>query len=174
MPCKCKDNAVQTQYLRDVPYDTLESLPDYILAERDIEDQVTGEIKATLTRVPAGKLFPAANADNLFALAPNNDALEIPERQVRAGLVASLVSSTQVQLADIDNPAMFILVGKLVDMVLAQNCGVINMPAGHDYVLCAQYYVGEGGVPTTDNASGQKLFIPISRTQLLINMGQQL
>lgn len=172
MACSCKDNSVQTQYLRDVPYDTLESLPDYFLAERDIEDPNTGEVKATLTRVPSGKLFPSANADNVFALTANNDTLEIPERQVRAGLVANLVSSTQVQLADAENPAMFILVGTLVDMVLAQNVGVINMPAGHDYVITAQYYVGEGGVPTTDDASGQKLFIPISRTQLLINMGQ--
>lgn len=172
MPCNCKDGAVQTQYLRDVPYDTLESLPDYFLAERDLEDELTGETRATLTRVPAGKLFPMANADNVFALAPNNDTLEIPERQVRAGLVANLVSSTQVQLAGTDNPAMFLLIGKLVDMVLAQSTGVINMPAGHDYVIAAQYYTGEGGVPTTDSASGQKLFIPISRTQLLVNLGQ--
>lgn len=168
--CNCKNTPVSTQYLRDLPYDTLESLPTYFLAERDVEDPVTGEVKATLTRVPSGKLFPAANADNVFTLAPNNDALEIPERQVRAGLVANLVSSTQVQYADADNPAMFIMTGKLAGMVLAQSTGIINMPAGHDYVLSAQYYVGSNGEPTTDDASGQKLFIPISRTQLLVNM----
>ena len=168
--CGCNKEDVVTKYLRDIPYDTLESLPDYFLAERDVEHPVTGVPKAELVRVPSGKLFPAANADNVFALTPNNDALEIPERQVRAGRVVNLVSSTQVQYADADNAAMFIMIGTLAGMVLAQTSGVINMPAGHDYVLTAQYYVGENGSPTTDDASGQKLFIPISRTQLLINM----
>ena len=172
MTCSCKNTPVATQELRDVPYDTLESLPDFFLASRVLEDPVTGERKDTLTRVPSGKLFPAANMDNVFALAPNNDALEIPERQVRAGLVANLVSSTQVQYADLVGEAMFVMTGKLGGMVLAQNTGVINMPAGHDYILCQQYYTGENGEPTTDSASGQKLFIPISRTQLLINLGQ--
>lgn len=170
MPCGCKNTPVATQELRDVPYDTLASLPDFFLASRVIEDPVTGDTKDTLTRVPSGKLFPAANADNVFALTPNNDALEIPERQVRAGRVSNEVSSTQVQYADTEGEAMFLMTGKLAGMVLCQNTGVINMPAGHDYVLCAQYFTGENGAPTTDATSGQKLFIPISRTQLLINM----
>ena len=170
--CNCKNTPVSTQYLRDVAYDTLESLPDFFLAERDVEDQVTGEVKATLTRVPSGKLFPTANADNVFALTPNNDELEIPERQVRAGTIANLVSSTQVQYDSDEDPALFIMIGKLAGMVLAQNSGIINMPAGHDYVIKAQYYASAdgSGEPTTNDASGQKLFVPISRTQLLINM----
>lgn len=170
--CNCKNTPVSTQYLRDVPYDTLESLPDFILAERDVEDPVTGEVKATLTRVPSGKLFPAANTDNVFALTPNNDALEIPERQVRAGTIANLVSSTQVQYASDEDPALFIMIGKMGDMVLAESTGIINMPAGHDYIIKQQYYTGGNGEPVTDATSGQKLFIPISRTQLLINLGQ--
>lgn len=169
--CNCNDkNSISTQYLRDLPWDVLESLPTAFLAERDVEDPVTGEVKATLTRIPSGKLFPAANTDNVFALTPNNDTLEIPERQVRAGTIVNLVSSTQVQYASDEDPALFIMIGKLAGMVLCQNVGVVNCPAGHDYIIKQQYYTGENGEPVTDATSGQKLFIPISRTQLLLNM----
>lgn len=171
MPCdKCKTKPMVTQYLGDVQIDALDSLPDFILAERDVEDPLSGDLIRSLVRVPAGKLFPNGNYDNVSGISANNDELEIPDRQVRAGYVKNNVSSTQVLYADAENPAMFLMLGKLADLVLIQPTGVINMPGGHDYVISAQYYVGENGVPTTDSASGQKLFIPISRTQLLINL----
>lgn len=171
MPCdKCKNKPMATQYLGDVQIDALDSLPDFILAERDVEDPLSGDLIRSLVRVPAGKLFPNGNYDNVSAVVANNDELDIPDRQVRAGYVKNNVSSTQVLYADAENPAMFLMLGLLTDMVLIQPTGVINMLAGHDYVIGAQYYVGEAGVPTTDATSGQKLFIPISRTQLLINL----
>lgn len=159
-----------TQYLGDVQIDALDSLPDFLLAERDVEDPLSGDLIRSLVRVPAGKLFPNGNYDNVSAIVANNDELDIPDRQVRAGYVKNNVSSAQVLYADAENPAMFLMLGELTDMVLIQPTGVINMLAGHDYIIGAQYYVGEAGVPTTDATSGQKLFIPISRTQLLINM----
>lgn len=171
MPCdKCKNKPMVTQYLGDIQIDALDSLPDFILAERDVEDPLSGDIIRSLVRVPAGKLFPNGNYDNVSAIVANNDELDIPDRQVRAGYVKNNVSSTQVLYADAENPAMFLMIGELTDMVLIQPTGVINMLAGHDYIIGAQYYAGEAGVPTTDDASGQKLFIPISRTQLLINL----
>ena len=86
------------------------------------------------------------------------------------GRVYNGVSSVQVQYADLEGEAQFLMIGTLAGMVLIQNCGVINIPAGHDYVIGQQYYTGADGEPVADSASGQKLFIPISKTQLAINM----
>ena len=172
MPCgKCDHKPMVTQYLGDVQVDALDSLPEYILAERDVEDPLSGDLIRSLVRVPAGKLFPNGNYDNVSGLVANNDELEIPDRQVRAGYVKNNISSTQVLYADTDNAAMFLMIGILADTVLIQPTGVVNLLAGHDYVIGAQYYLGVDGIPTTDNTiTGQKLFIPVSRTQLLINL----
>ena len=167
--CGCKKN-VETQYIGDVQIDTLDALPEYILAERDVTDPNSGDTVRTLVRIPAGRLFPNGTYDNVTTLSPNNDSLVIPEKQVRAGRIFNGVSSIQVQYADADNPAQFIMIGTLAGMVLIQNCGVINIPAGHNYVIGAQYYTGTDGEPVTDSTSGQKLFIPISKTQLAVNM----
>lgn len=173
MPCKkdcgCK-KPVETQYLGDVQIDDLGTLPEYILAERDVVDPNSGDTIRALVRIPSGRLFPNGTYDNVTTLPANNDSLEIPEGQVRAGRIYNGVSSIQVQYADLEGEAMFIMIGKLAGMVLIQNCGVINIPSGHTYVIGAQYYVGENGEPVTDSASSQKLFIPISKTQLAINM----
>ena len=172
MSCdKCNKKPMVTQYLGDVQVDTLDSLPDFILAERDVEDPLSGDLIRSLVRVPAGKLFPNGNYDNVSAIVANNDELDIPDRQVRAGYVKNNVSSTQVLYAGVDDPAMFLMLGILADTVLIQPTGTINILVGHDYIIGAQYYLGEDGVPTTDSTvTGQKLFIPISRTQLLINL----
>lgn len=167
--CGCKKN-VETQYIGDVQIDTLDALPDYILAERDVTDPNSGDTVRALVRIPAGRLFPNGTYDNVTTLVPNNDSLEIPENQVRAGRVYNGVSSVQVQYADSEGEAQFLMIGMLAGMVLIQNCGIINIPAGHDYVIGQQYYTGDNGEPVADSASGQKLFIPISKTQLAINM----
>lgn len=168
--CNCTDKKVKTEYLGDVQIDLIESFPEFILAERDVTDHETGIVVRSLVRVPSGRLFPNGTMANVFPLVGNNPDIIIPERQVRAGVVKNLVSSTQVQYADEENPAMFLLIGTLADMLLAQRNGVINLPNGHDYVISQQYYTSTdgSGEPTTDPESGQKLFIPISRTQLLI------
>ena len=161
---------IKTQYLGEVQIDTLESLPDYIIAERDVTDPATGNVVRSLVRVPARKLFPTANMDNVFALDPNNTAIEIPERQVRAVRVVNEVSATVMQYADETHPATMIAVGKAADMILCMSSGAINIPEGHDYTIGLQYYVGENGEPVTDDTSGQKLFIPVSPQKLVINM----
>lgn len=161
---------IKTQYLGELQIDTLESLPNYIIAERDVTDPATGNVVRSLVRVPAAKLFPTANMDNVFALDPNNTAIEIPENQVRAVRVVNEVSSIIMQYADTTHPATMIAVGKTADMVLCMCSGVVNIPEGHDYIIGVQYYVGDEGEPVTDNTSGQKLFIPVSPTKLVINL----
>jgi len=167
------DNKVETVNIANVAIDTLASLPDYILAERDITDDSTGNIKRTPVRVPSAKLFPNANNDNVIGLAINNTAITVPENQVRAGYVENAVGANIMKYAGASHAATFLMLGLHVDNVMrVQNTGFVNIPAGHSYIVGAQYYVGENGEPVTDaTITGQKLFIPVSGTVLAINMG---
>lgn len=166
----CNQKQIDTQYIGDVQIDMLTNLPEYLLAERDVEDELSGDIVRSLVRIPTKRIVPNGNLDNIFAVVANNDELVIPEGQVMAGTVINTGSAYSVVPASDDHKAMFIMLGTDNGNVLAQNCGVINILCGHDYILLAQYYRGEDGEPTTDDASGEKLFIPISKTQLLVNM----
>lgn len=171
MACdKCNKKAIETQYIGDVQIDQLTDLPEYLLAERDVEDELSGDIVRSLVRIPTKRIVPNGNLDNIYTVVANNDELVIPEAQVLAGSVANLGSSYAVVPADADHPAMFLMIGRDQTNVFAQHCGVVNILCGHDYILLAQYYLGENGEPTTDSTSGVKLFIPISKTQLRINM----
>ena len=169
--CGCNHNKrIQTMYLGDVAVDALDSLPDFFLVERDVNDLASGDIIRTLTRIPAGRLFPNGNYQFATTLAHNNSDLEIPERQVLAVTVKNLGSSYQVQPATVEDSPIMIAVSKLgTDLVVIQNSGFVNIPAGHDYVIGQQYYLGETGEPVTTE-SAIKLFIPISRTQLMVNL----
>lgn len=171
MSCdKCNKKKIETQYIGDVQIDVLPDLPEFLLAERDVEDELSGDTVRSLVRIPTKRIVPNGNLDNIFAVTANNAELTIPEGQVKAGAVANLGSSYAVVEASDDNHTMFIMVGRDEKVVYAQTSGVINILCGHDYVLLAQYYRGENGEPTTDSASGERLFIPISKTQLLVNM----
>lgn len=165
---------IKTEYIADVPIDTLANLPDYILAERDVEDPTTGNIARTLVRVPAQKLFPQGNYANIAAIQTNNTAITVPDNEVRAGYVANEGSANVVKYADADHKPMFLMLGFSTDLLLVQNTGIVNILEGHDYIIGAQYYASADGTgePVTDATSGQKLFIPISRTQLTINLGE--
>lgn len=164
---------VDTVYIADVPVDTLASLPDYILAERDVEDVTTGNIARTLVRVPAEKLFPNGNYANVAAIQPNNTALDIPEGQVRAGYVSNEGSANVAKYSDASHTPAFLMIGFSTDLLLVQSTGIVNILEGHQYVVGQQYYDAADGTgePTTDATSGRKLFIPISQTQIAINLG---
>lgn len=167
MENKCKSK-IGVQRLRDYPIDNLESIPDYILAERDIEDESDGSIKTAIVRVPGLKLFPNANMDNITGLAANNAGIVIPENQVRACRIVNDGSQITMQYADTNNRAQFLAVGQVADTTLVQNTGFVILPNGHEYVPGVTYYVGDNGEPTADSTSGQKLFIPVSKTKLAI------
>lgn len=177
--CGCsRDKKIEAVDISSVPIDTMTSLPQFILTERDVEDELSGDVVRALTRTPVGRLFPVGSTDNVYAIPANNDSLDFSNWHVAPGYIKNFGSYYGVQFADGENEAMFVMVGCVDEasgrQVLFQNTGVINVPEGHDFVLLAQYYTNAdgSGVPTTDSTTGQKLFIPISRMQLLVNLGQ--
>lgn len=166
-------NKVKTVNIADVAIDTLASLPDYILAERDIADDATGNIVRTPVRVPSATLFPNVNNDNVIGLAINNNAIVVPERQVRAGYIQNTPGANVMQYADDSNAAQFLMLGVHTDNIMrVQNTGFVVIPEGHSYIVNAQYYLGENGEPVTDSTvTGQKLFVPLSSTVLAVKIG---
>lgn len=165
------NQSVETQYIGELPVDTLASLPDYFLAERDVLDEATGNTVRSIVRVPAGKLFPHANMDNVFALEMNNTAMTVPEKQVRAVYIRNAGNAYVMDYADATHRPFVLALNRINDdLMLCQSSGVVNIPEGHDYIIGQQYYVGENGEPVTSNASGYKLFTPLSNTQLAINL----
>ena len=166
-------NKVKTVNIADVAIDNLASLPDYFLAERDILDEPTGNIVRTPVRVPSATLFPNANNDNVIGLAINNTAIVVPENQVRAGYIQNTVGANVMQYATDSNKAQFLMLGLHTDNIMrVQNTGFVVIPEGHQYIVGAQYYVGENGEPVTDSTiTGQKLFVPLSSTVLGVKIG---
>lgn len=162
----------KTEYIADVPIDSLASLPDFMLAERDVEDVTTGNVARTLVRVPAQKLFPQGNYANIAAIEANNFAITVPDNEVRAGYVSNEGNANVVKYADASHSPVFLMLGFSTDLLLVQNTGIVNIPEGHNYIVGVDYWAAEdgSGEPVTNNASGQHLFIPISSTQLAVNI----
>lgn len=165
---ECNNKQLSTTYIGQIPVDTLDSTPDYVLTERDVEDPNTGKIIRSMTRTPGAKLFGGGSFDNIAVIDPNN-TIEVPEGQVIAGKIVNNGSYNTVEVAE--DSADFLIVGNLGTMLKIQNTGFVYIPNGHQYIVGAQYYTGEDGFPTTNSASGFKLFKPISQTQLAINLG---
>ena len=115
--------------------------------------------------------MPTANLANVIALATNNTALNIPENQVRAGYLDTQPGGNIMKYAGPANSARFLMLGAYDNgKMLIQNTGFLNIPGGHQYVVMAQYYLGENGEPVTDSTiTGQKLFIPLDDHTLSIN-----
>lgn len=164
----CDKKPIATTYIGNIDVFTLDRVPDFILAEVDTEDPNTGEIIRPMVRVPGAKLFGGGSFDNVAVIEPNN-TIEVPEGQVIAGKIVNNGSYNTVEVAE--DSADFLIVGNLGTMLKIQNTGFVYIPNGHQYIVGAQYYTGEDGFPTTNSASGFKLFKPISQTQLAINLG---
>ena len=163
---------IRTINIADVAIDTLPTMVDYFLAERDIMDESTGNTVRTPVRVPSGKIFPNVNNDNVIGIEINNSAITVPKNQVRAGYVANEPGANIVRYADANHPAVFLMLGEYMDNVMRiQNTGFVNIPEGHQYIVGATYYASANGEPVTDaSITGQKLFIPLSNTKLAIIM----
>lgn len=175
MSCGCNKNELKdfrAVYLEDVPIDANVSLPEYLLAERVVTDPLSGDNLHTITRLPIGRVLPNGFQDNIFALVANNEALEVPENQVRAGYIQVTGGGQAVQYAGGVNDPRFLILSVKEGQAYCQSTGVVNLLSGHDYVVGADYYASSdgSGEPTTDSESGQHLFYVLSRTQLLVDI----
>ena len=165
MTCECGKKPYTIEHILDTDIDDLATIPDYFIGVRTIENPSTGAV-----RVPGARVMPTGNLANVTAIPLNNDSIVIPENQVRAGYVEVQPGANIVRLADATHPAMFLMIGNYTNgKVLIQATGFLNIPAGHQYVVGEQYYVGENGEPTTDSTSGQKLFMALDDYTLNVN-----
>lgn len=167
-PCE----TMKVQELSELPIDDLESMPSFFLTERDIVDQSTGNILHSITRLPAERVIPTGNLDNVFTLDANNPSLTIPEGQVVPCYVRNEGTQNVVYPADATNPAQFFAIGTYGDLLLCQATGVINILAGTEYIIGQPYYLSStaGEVTTSKTQTGQYLFTPVSQTKLLLNI----
>lgn len=173
MSCNCNHKQVETQYIGDVQIDTLSALPEYLLAERDVEDELSGDTVRSLVRVPTSRIV--ADDGNIFQLdLGDNEDIEVPAGQVRAGRLyydGDFVSVQYGNFASIP-AAQFLIVKQEGKIITCQRSGVVRFENEHEYIVGMQYVLnGEGdGVPTTDSGTFS-LFVPVSKNELLINMG---
>lgn len=167
-PCE----QMEVQELVDLPIDNLDSLPEFLLAERAILDGATGKVMHSITRVPAQTLFPNGNNANIFPLDGNNPSIEIIEGQPIPAYVQNEVTHNIVYPADGTHPAQFLIVGKQGDTLLCQATGVINVLGNHQYTVGQTYYRSKtaGEVTTDANQTGQKLFYVASQSKLIVKL----
>lgn len=157
--------------INDLDIDDLASVPDYFLGVRTLENPETGSVISTPVRVPGARVMPTGNLANVVAMTTNNEALTIPENQVRAGYMDVQPGGNIMKLADATHPAMFLMVKNYTNgKMLIQSTGFLNIPGGHNYLVGTQYYLGENGEPVTDSSiTGEKLFMPLDNYILNVN-----
>lgn len=170
--CNCCKKKLTTESIVDQPIDELESLPDYILAERIVINEATGNTRHVMTRVPSAKLFGSGTMDNVTTIEPNNDEIEVGENTVLAARLVNNGSYNSVELTTDSTEPDFLIIGKLGTDLLIQSTGFVYFPNGHQYIAGQTYYSSEDGEPTTSSTSGHKLFKAISSTKLVIKLGQ--
>lgn len=165
------NKGTKTTYIGEVPV-YAENLPDYFIGVQNITDEQTGDIVRTPVQVPSARVIPNGSFDNVIVLDTNNTELTVPENQVRAGYVHNAGSAIVMNYDDANHVPQFLMLGDYAGQMMVQNTGFVNIPGGHSYIVGVQYWASADGTgePVTDNTSGHKLFIPVSNTQLAMNM----
>lgn len=158
-------------HVSDIDIDDLATIPDYFMAVRAVEDKSTGNTIYSPVRVPGARVMPTGNLANVTAIDTNNPSLVVPENQVRAGYIDVQPGGNIVRNAGRNHTARFLMIGNYANgKMLIQTTGFLNIPAGHQYNIDRQYYLGENGEPVTDSSiTGQKLFIPFDEHTLNVN-----
>ena len=148
----CNNKPYTITHVADLDIDDLATIPDYFLGIRAVESPSDGNTIYTPVRVPGARVMPTGNLANVTALDTNNTTLEIPENQVRGGYYDIQPGGNN---------------GKM----LVQTTGFLTIPAGHQYIVGQDYYLGENGEPVTDSSiTGQRLFTPLNEYILNVNM----
>lgn len=162
----CTD--IEVQELSELPVDNLDTLPDFVLTERTVLDESTGKVLHALTRTPTNTLIPNGNYANCFTLDGNNPDLVITPNQPLPAYIQNNGATNVVYAADANHKADFLVVGTVGDLLLCQNCGVVNTLGGNTYIAGATYYLSStaGEVTTDASQTGQALFKVFSSTKL--------
>lgn len=165
-------NAIGVQDVSELPVDTFQSTPDFVLGIRAVLDEQTGNMLNMFTRIPGNRIMPNGNNDNIFTLETNNPALTVVDGQVLPCYLQNANTIVRVMPADGTHPADFLVLKVEGEIAFCQSISAAVIPEGHDYKpYGAQFYLGTNGEPTTDSAqTGQKLFKPMNQYQILINM----
>lgn len=167
--CNKTCDQMEVQELVDLPIDTIPSVPDFFLVERVGINEATGKVTHSLTRIPGNRVLPNGTLDNVFTMDGNNPSFTVPENQVVPAYVQNNGTSNTVMPAGGSHKAQFLVINIENQLFYCQNCGIVNILAGHPYIVGIDYYLGGTGEVTTV-PSGQYLFTPISPTQLALNM----
>lgn len=171
MTCGCEQKPYTTVGAMDLDVDDLATVPDYFLGIRTLEDETTGTTIATPVRIPGARVMPTGNLANVTALPKNNPALIVPENQVRAGYIDVQPGGNVIRNANSTHAPRFLMLGDYANgKMLIQSTGFLTIPAGHQYIVGQQYYLGEDGEPITDSTvTGKKLFMPLDEYTLNVN-----
>lgn len=158
-------------HIADLDIDDLATTPDYFLGIRAVESPTDGNTIYTPVRVPGARVMPTGNLANVIAMTSNNQALEIPEKQVLAGYYDAQPGGNIMKLADSTHAAQFLMIGNYTNgKILIQATGFLTFPQGHNYIPLQQYWLGEDGQPVTDSTiTGQKLFFALDDYTLNVN-----
>lgn len=158
-------------HIADLDVDDLATTPDYFLGIRAVESPTDGNTIYTPVRVPGARVMPTGNLANVIAMTSNNQALEIPEKQILAGYYDAQPGGNIMKLADSAHHAQFMMIGNYTNgKILIQATGFLTFSQGHNYIPLQQYYLGNNGQPVTDSTiTGQKLFFVLDDYTLNIN-----
>lgn len=184
MTCPCnQSNPQPNQYetpcmsaeaiaARDLPVDKFESAPDYFMTIRTKQDK-SGAVKYQAMLTPGASVVPMQNMANIRPLPTNNPALTVTAGQVLPAYIENNGTTNVIHAADENHPAQFLVLSVTNDgTAMCQNCGWVEMPVGHKYIIGSNYYraTNEGEVTTDPSQTGQYLFTPVGRFTLALEI----
>lgn len=156
----------------DLPVDTFESAPDYFMTIRTKQDK-HGAVKYQAMLTPGTSVVPMQNMANIRPLLTNNPSLTVEAGQVLPAYVENNGTTNVIHAADETHPAQFLVLSVTDNgMAMCQNCGWVEMPVGHKYIIGSNYYraANEGEVTTDPSQTGQYLFTPVGRFTLALEI----
>lgn len=177
---KCDDYPINNIDAEDVPTWGKSVLPDegYLLMAAKEKDAHCGRVLPFLYHLPLGMITPGKTfQSNSYSINGVGFDEEWPTNQVR-GAYTYAGERADVRFADItSNKAQYLLAKKDETQrgnYIALGGGFYTFPAGHQYIPGYSYYLGEDGLPTTDDSyvdgHRQHLFEAVDTMTILINI----
>lgn len=177
---KCDDYPINNIDAEDVPVWGKTVLPDegYLLMAAKQVDQQCGRALPFLYHLPINMVTPGGTFQtNTYSLPGNGYTGEWEANQVRAAYTYNNTPN-DIRLATIgEDRAQYLVLGKddaVEGNYVIQGTGFYTFVGGHNYVPGYSYYLGIGGMPTTDSTfvdgTRQHLFEVVDSSTILINI----